>query len=141
MEGNIYEMDVHKTGNEFIAYPNSADSVLQWEYDKAQNLDVVSYPTTSLELDVYLKENVNTASDVMALYTAASNEATNEQMAAFLLGLLGEVSYRNGNEVAVITAADLAEALRVSKLSNIYKDQNASPYALYIAWCTKNGIE
>ncbi|MBE6595241.1 MAG: hypothetical protein E7644_05530 [Ruminococcaceae bacterium] len=160
---NIYQMDVSKTGNEFIAYPNSADSVLQWEYDKQQNLDAVSYPTASLELDVlakkldtktvriinavsekldaYLESNVHTASDVMALYTAASNEAANTQMAAFLLSLVGDVSYTENGTATAITVEALAEALRVSKLSVLYTDQDASAYALYISWCTKNGIE
>lgn len=160
---NIYQMDVSKTGNEFIAYPNSADSVLQWEYDKQQNLDAVSYPTASLELDVlakkldtktvriinavsekldaYLESNVHTASDVMALYTAASNEAANTQMAAFLLSLVGDVSYTENGTTTAITVEALAEALRVSKLSVLYTEQDASAYALYIAWCTKNGIE
>lgn len=160
---NIYNMDISKTGNEFLAYPNSADSVLQWEYDKQQNLDVVVYPTVSMELDIitytlgtkevrvinavsekldaYLDEQLHSASDVMALYTAASNEVSDEQMAAFLLGLLGEVSYTTGGKTTVVTAEDLAGALALYKTANIYKGKDASPYALYLAWCTKQGIE
>ena len=160
---NVYQMDVSKTGNEFLAYPNSADSVLQWEYDKLQNLDAVVYPTVSMELDiitypfgskevriinavseklnVYLQENLHSASDVMALYTAASNEVSDQQMAAFLLGLLGEVSYTTGGKTTVITVDDLSAALTLFKTSNIFKGKDASPYALYLTWCTKQGLE
>jgi hypothetical protein len=102
---------------------------------------VYAVNAVSEKLDKYLKESVNTSSDVMALYTAASNEASNEQMAAFLLDLVGEVSYKVGDTTTVVTVAELTEALRVFQLANLLKDQDASPYALYITWCTRNGIE
>ncbi len=53
---NTYEMDITKTGNMFVAYPNAAESnvaegkygVMHWEIGKLQNLDAATYPTVGL---------------------------------------------------------------------------------------------
>ncbi len=56
LDGNTYEMDITKTGNMFVAYPNAAVSnvakgeygVMHWEIGKMQNLDAATYPTVGL---------------------------------------------------------------------------------------------
>ena len=56
LEGNTYEMDITKTGNMFVAYPNAAETnvaegkygVMEWEIGKLQNLDAATYPTVGL---------------------------------------------------------------------------------------------
>ena len=53
---NTYVMDITKTGNMFVAYPNAAESnvaegkygVMHWEIGKMQNLDAATYPTVGL---------------------------------------------------------------------------------------------
>ena len=51
-ETNGYKMDLRKTGNVFVAYPDAAEKVLDWEYGKAQNLQAVTYPTLGLYLNL-----------------------------------------------------------------------------------------
>ena len=165
MEGNIYEMDVHKTGNEFIAYPNDPDQVLAAEYGKEQNLDIVKYPTLGVELDLvqyalqekctrimeavsaklaeYL-DTLTTASEVYAIYNAALGYKTNDtQMAAMLLSLIGEVTYTYEGATHTLTAKDLTSAITVTKMDTIKKGEDAkqSTYALYLEWCLMNGID
>lgn len=56
LENNTYVMDITKTGNMFVAYPNAAESnvekgeygVMHWEIGKMQNLDAATYPTVGL---------------------------------------------------------------------------------------------
>lgn len=51
-EDNKYKMDVYKTGNAFIAYPDSVENIMKWEYGKMQNLDAKAYPTLGLFLNL-----------------------------------------------------------------------------------------
>ena len=163
-ENNAYWMDVSKTGNEFLAYPNSEESILQWEYDKQQNLQAVVYPTLAMELDlktykidkdcvrtinavseklaVYIEDNLSTYNEVMSLYSVACGKVSDKQMASFLLGLLGTVTYTADGAEVTVTADSLAAALTTMKNQNLSKDKTApqSPYALYLDWCTKNEI-
>lgn len=46
---NLYMMDVYKTGNMFVAYPDADRGMDQktWQYAKSQDLDVKSNPTLS----------------------------------------------------------------------------------------------
>ena len=46
---NLYMMDVYKTGNMFVAYPDADRGMDQktWDYAKSQDLDVKSNPTLS----------------------------------------------------------------------------------------------
>ena len=164
---NTYVMDVAKTGNMFIAYPNSKTSVMDWEYGKLQNLDAVSYPTLGVyfnpeyKLDVKgmsvlnavsakLKENVMdklTAPEQMqAIYDRATLLRTDYTgMAELLLELIGEtVTYTApGAESATeVTVAELADALL--KMATSFNEDNnkteQSFYALYQDWVKNSGI-
>ncbi len=76
---NLYEMDINKTGNVFIAYPNSADSVLRWEYEKKQNLEMVKYPTLGLNFSSAYKldeKNVRVMGAVSAKLAEALDNMT-----------------------------------------------------------------
>lgn len=66
LEGNKYVMDITKTGNMFIAYPNAKETnveqgkygVTAWEIGKNQNLDAKAYPTVGLYFNTQeYKEN------------------------------------------------------------------------------------
>jgi len=56
LDTNTYWMDITKTGNMFVAYPNAAESnvaegeygVMHWEIGKLQNLDAATYPTVGM---------------------------------------------------------------------------------------------
>ena len=64
---NMYEMDVAKTGNMFVAYPNAAETDLAngkygvdaWDNAKKQNLDAVLYPTLGLNFNPNYKVDEN----------------------------------------------------------------------------------
>ena len=49
---NLYMMDVYKTGNMFVAYPDADKGMDQktWQYAKSQDLDVKSNPTLAFSI-------------------------------------------------------------------------------------------
>ncbi len=49
---NVYKMDIAKTGNVFIAYPNSKEAVAAWAFGKEQNRFAATHPSTGLFFDV-----------------------------------------------------------------------------------------
>ena len=48
---DTYMMDLHKTGNIFIAYPEEDMPVDAWEWGIKQNLDAGTYPTVGFKFD------------------------------------------------------------------------------------------
>ena len=161
---NLYKMDVNKTGNVFLTYPNSADSVLRWEYEQQQNLEMVMYPTLALNFSSAYKldeksmrvmaatsaklaqaiDAMTTAEEVEAMYLAASR-LTDEDiwaMADLILYYAGEISYTVGTQTSVATKQDIGDALRVWQTTEYQEGQNAtqSPYFLYYDWCARQGI-
>ncbi len=58
---NTYVMDIAKTGNMFIAYPNAEESnaaegkygITAWEIGKQQNLEALAYPTVGLYFNTF----------------------------------------------------------------------------------------
>ncbi|MBQ9099067.1 MAG: hypothetical protein IJY50_06525 [Clostridia bacterium] len=169
-DNNLYKMDVNKTGNVFLAYPDSKESVLEWEYGKQQNLDAATYPTLGLYFDLesyWLDEKsvqiVNAVSErVGALVLNMNNEqldalragasavkSDNAAMAAYLLELTGnDMTYTVGAETKTFTVEELTAALTCVKNGRIIEDPNEkddtkplqSPYALYVNWLTNSGI-
>lgn len=132
---NVYKMDIRKTGNIFLAHPDSEENVAAWEFGKEQNLYVTAYPTVGLFFDMEDREldknsvNIVNAvsarlkSDVLDKMTTVDevtdlaaeaikyNKSTME-MASFLINLLGgHVTCEVGGVTTVITASMLADAL------------------------------
>ena len=134
-------MDVNKTGNAFIAYPDSLDNIFKWEYGKQQNLQATTYPTLGLFLDLenykldtksvciinavskpigeYLS-TLKTPDEIIKCYEEAAYNAdkkprNNTEMAEFILGILSktnsDITYKEGDEVKPITKEELAAAL------------------------------
>lgn len=73
-EGNGYKMDLRKTGNVFVAYPDSPESVQAWEFGKAQNLQAVTHPTLGLYFDLVNNKVDFTAIRVMNAVSAKLKE-------------------------------------------------------------------
>lgn len=162
-EGNLYQMDLRKTGNEFLTYPNSAATVLAWEYEKRKNLQVTTDPTLGFYFDptmkvnttaiaiieavsaamgTYMEENLTTPAAVTAFYaeTAALPAGNREAMANFILGKIGaDVTYDGTNAV---TTENLKGALSVMGTAAIdeAKDAVQSPLALYGQWLKLAGF-
>lgn len=162
-ETNRYYMDIAKTGNQFIAYPNSKDSVYEWEYQKKQNLDAVTYPTLGLYFDTsmklntdavrivnavsakvkaYMDANLTTSANVDAFFAAVSaNSRTTADSAAYLMSLIGEdVAYNAAGDK--VTVQNLTAAMNAMRVSAINENEGAmqSPYALYCNWRSTSGV-
>ncbi|MBE6556001.1 MAG: hypothetical protein E7663_07255 [Ruminococcaceae bacterium] len=159
---NAYLMDIAKTGNQFIAYPNSADDVLEWDFAKQQNLQAVKSSVlgfnhdrklykldeTSVRIVNAVSEAVgeglatlNSYSSVWAIYDLARAADTPAKMAEFLLSITGGISYTVGETTTPITAQTLEAALTALQNAEIVKGIDAvqSPYALYREWAIKMG--
>ena len=152
---NLYEMDVDKIGNEFLTYPSSAEDVLRWEYEKAQNLEMVTYPTLGLNYDAndqLDEKNVRimnavsakmaealaamSADEIMSLYhRAAACVGSNADTAALILGVVGtDVTYTMGEQTVTIDATALSGAIKLMKTTEIEMGVLRSPFALYSEW-------
>ncbi|MBE6605237.1 MAG: hypothetical protein E7639_06005 [Ruminococcaceae bacterium] len=151
---NLYEMDVDKTGNVFLTYPSSAADVKRWEYEKAQNLEMVTYPTLGLNYDAgdNLDEKnvriINAISaamaaeladmspdEIMALYHLAGGLSTNTDMANLILGIVGaNITYTMGGTTTTIDASALSAAIKLMKTTEIKSGEARSPFALYSEW-------
>ena len=53
---NYYMMDIYKTGNTFIAYPEEYMHYKVWEYGKKQNADVLYNPLIEFNVNNYASE-------------------------------------------------------------------------------------
>ncbi|MBE6630603.1 MAG: hypothetical protein E7624_07120 [Ruminococcaceae bacterium] len=165
---NKYVMDLAKTGNMFVAYPNSKETVRAWEYGKLQNLDAVEYPTVGVyfNLEDYkvdakgmcvlnavsakFKTNVldqlTVPGQIKEIYDRASILSTDHtKMAELLLELIGEeVTYTApGAETATtVTVEELANALRImnTALDEENNKTEQSFHALYQDWVKNSGV-
>lgn len=161
--GNLYKMDIKKTGNEFLAYPASADDVQRWAYDKQQNLEMQRYPTLGLNfapeytLDAKTVRVMNavsaglaryldtftTKAEVSELFNTAfrATRNGNEAFATLLLERIGEVKYMEGTAEVAVTVEILTAALAKTKVDAVDPAAGAtqSTYALYKNWCYVNG--
>ncbi len=162
---NLYVMDINKTGNVFVAYPNSADEVLRWEYEKKQNLEMVKYPTLGMNFSSALKldeknvrimdavsaklaeaiGNMTTAEEVEAIYLSAAQLTAEDiwDMTDLIMYYTGtDMSYTMNGEMIAITRQDIGIALLAWQKTAYTEGDDAvqSPYYLYYEWCTRTGI-
>ncbi len=157
---NLYKMDLKKTGNVFMAYPNSEETAVQWEFQKKQNLQKQKYPTLAFNFDTgfdldeekvhiisavskkvseYI-DSLTTYAEVMEVWEGAqSNSVRDNMMATYIYSdLLGnvEITYTYNGQEHYVSVPTLADALKVYKVATISEKKDAlqSPYALYINW-------
>lgn len=161
---NLYKMDLKKTGNVFMAYPNSEATAAQWDYQKQQNLEMQTYPTlafcfsTNFKLDeeavlvmsavsekmeAYLNSMTDYA-QIMEVYNRAkgmSDRAMAKYIYSECLGNI-EIPYTYNGEENYVSVATLLSALSSYKVSAISEKKDAlqSPYALYVNWATVVGM-
>ena len=92
---NVYKMDVNKTGNVFVAYPNSVEAIEEWENGKEQNRYVVAYPTVGLYFDMASRKDKTTGqmrdTRVMDEATVRIVNAVSEKFKASVLDQLQSV--------------------------------------------------
>ena len=135
---NLYVMDVFKTGNMFVAYPDADNGMNQatWEYAKKQDLDVVTNPTLGFELknedlpdlkniDVVNKASKEFEEKIAACKTMEELESTIDLLIKTLEG--GDATYfKEIVQKAMLTTTEGIE-------------YNFSVYALYHMWCKDMG--
>ncbi len=144
---NVYKMDINKTGNLFIAHPNSAEAIKEWEFGKEQNRYVNAYPTVGLffnmENRALDKATIETLNLVSAQYKAkvldqlnskealeafkaelsAFNRKNTSEMAAYLLSKVGyDLTYTLDGNVHAITQKSLTAALTLMVDETIPED-------------------
>lgn len=162
-ETNAYHMDINKTGNVFIAYPDSRENVKLWADYKKQNLEATTEPALGLYFSTdyktdtdtirvlnavsaavrnYMDANLGTLDSVNAFLSSFDAEATsNAKLARFLLSLAeGDIVYNAAGDV--VTAKKLEDAIKAMRNSTLSEDDTttpASPSALYNDWLTANG--
>ncbi len=75
---NYYMMDIYKTGNTFIAYPEEDMHYKIWEYGKKQNADVVYEPLIEFNVNSYVGEIDFTVYDYISKLSADFTEGLEE---------------------------------------------------------------
>ncbi len=164
---NLYLMDVVKTGNTFLAYPNRAEDVLRQEFDVKQNFEMVEAPTLGLNFGPTYKldensvlvmnavsaklweaiNNMKTSAEVMSLYAEAhlyeENESTHSMTDLILRYVGNDVTYvdKSGSSVTV-TREMIRSAIMLMQTTTHNAAEGAlqSPYYLYYDWCVREGI-
>ncbi len=163
---DLYMMDIEKTGNCFIAYPEEGLPANYWEDAKAQNNDAVIDPLAGFDFNQRLAEN-NTLLDNHQIFLCkeiSSQELAkiNESDIDALEDLLDELAkkYENGakdnieftykNELG----EDKTDIIRLTKLLDKEYDvgtgagsaespepdpDGESPYTVYYKWLTSYG--
>lgn len=163
---NVYLMDVEKTGNTLIAYPNDPDDVLRHEYDKKQNYEMVSASALGLNFSAVFKldednvrimnavsaklkvaiDNMTTSAEVNTLYLRALAASESDWNMVYLIREhIGEgVTYVNAaGETVEITNAMIRKAIISMRRDALEENLDAlqSPYALYLDWFEREGFE
>ena len=154
-ENNLYKMDVNKTGNVFIAYPDSLENVFKWEYGKQQNLEATTYPTLGLffDLETYKIDSksvciINAVSERVAAYLATlktpeefvecyenatyyldgnvKKTRDSAKMAEYLLSTTNnDMTYIEGGVTKTFTQAELVAALDCMGNKMLSSSENA----------------
>lgn len=135
MDDNLYDMDIHKTGNMFIAYPD-ADRGMTYktlENAKAQDLDVVANPTMGFTIvpadlpDLELLRITNEASNSFyaQIQACTSIEQIRKVISDCIAEIEGGMYQKNIAWRAMSSAAD--------------GDDNFSAYAIYYMWARAMG--
>lgn len=132
---NLYDMDVYKTGNMFIAYPD-ADRGMTYktlENAKAQDLDVVTNPTMGFTIvagdlpDLNLLKATNEASD--SFYSQIEACTSVEQIKTVLAACIGEIE-----------GGMYQKTIQWRAMSSVADgEDNFSAYAIYHMWARAMG--
>lgn len=163
---NVYLMDLEKTGNTLIAYPNDPDDVLRLEYDKKQNYEMIAAPTLGLNFSDVFKldetsvrvmsavseklkaaiDNMTTSAEVETLYlrAAAAQENGDWAMTYLIREYIGDgVTYTDASGATKeITNGMIRTAVILMRKTALDETAGAlqSPYALYYDWCQREGV-
>ncbi len=135
LEGNLYQMDIYKTGNIFVAYPD-ADIGMTYqtlENAKKQDLEVVTNPTMGFTIesaDLPDLANLKTVVEASENFSARINACkTVEELEVTL-------RYCNAEIQGGIYKAAISQKAMYSTMNG---NSNFSAYALYTKWAKAMG--
>ncbi len=134
---NLYDMDIYKTGNMFIAYPDADRGMTQQSLEnaKAQDLDVVTNPTVGFGVeasdlpDLTLIDAVSEASEVF--YKKINDCTSIEQIKEVIAECVAEIDGEEGAYRATIKDKAMNSAIE--------GESDFSLYAIYCIWARAQG--
>lgn len=156
---NLYMMDVEKTGNCFIAYPEEGFPADYWEDAKAQNNDAVIDPLAGFDFNERLAEYGSKLDDEQIRCCAQVSrdineilnnpDATYDMLKTMLEGEFAEKFSKDNADYTFTSSGNAPVTVRLDKLTN--KDYNVgtglgtaenpeadpngeSPYTIYYKW-------
>ncbi len=151
-KGDIYDMDIRKTGNSFVAHPEEGLPADYWEIYKAQNGEAVIDPLLGFDFTEHLESTTGTQMSKSELESIAKANAyvklvleeadSAEKAEATVLALAsmfgkGNVKYTDSDDKTNSFFLDM------TKLTNpAYMDESSmgeSPYTVYASWMSTNG--
>ncbi len=134
-EENLYNMDIYKTGNIFVAYPD-ADIGMTYqtlENAKKQDLEVVTNPTMSFTVT---SEDFPDRDNIKMVLKASEEFNAKIEACTSIEELRETLTYCNAEIQGGIYKASIAQKAMYSTMEG---DSNFSVYALYTKWAKAMG--
>ena len=144
-----YMMDLHKTGNIFIAYPEEDMELDAWEWARKQNLDAGIYPTVGFKFD----KNDPVDEELISIIAGYTAEVKKEMDACKTVDELNALleSYRtkyNGTRAQIKKASVTQVQKYVYHMSRQddpseetgLKREFQSPFMFYWSWLEEKGF-
>ena len=132
MSGNAYNMDIAKTGNEFIAYVPEGMNVDVWEYAKQQNRESQVNPL----LGFSFANELNSQEEEALSEEAAAPDAKDifyyvEAVNTTMIKSLAETSAKVWAEIQACTDIDTLEKVISTWSKTLAKDENVKKALIY----------
>ena len=134
-EENLYMMDIYKTGNIFVAYPDADKGMTHQtlENAKKQDLEVVANPTMGFTI---LPEDMPDRKNLKTVLKASEDFSARIAACKSIEELEEAIAYCN----AEIQGGIYKEAIRQKAMySTMTGDGDYSAYALYVKWAKAMG--
>ncbi len=137
---NYYQMDIYKTGNTFVAYPEEGMDFRIWEYGKKQNSEALYDPMNGFEINDYVNmidfSTVDYMKELSASYEARIEAcATSDELEALFEAMRTELSkntvYSKETLAGVVQNSGSAEAAPLNGNYNPF-----GVYHNYVMWWT-----
>ncbi|MBE6662221.1 MAG: hypothetical protein E7606_02935 [Ruminococcaceae bacterium] len=135
VEGNLYQMDVYKTGNIFVAYPDADKGMTHQtlENAKKQDLEVVFNPAMGFAI---VPEDFPDRANIKTVLKASEEFLAKIEACESVDELRAVIADCN----AEIQGGIYKEAIRQKAMySTMVGDQDFSAYALYMKWAKAMG--
>ena len=157
-KGEVYSMDINKTGNCFVAHPEEGAPADYWEIYKIQNGEAVIDPllgfdfATQLEMSGGTKMNKKDLNDigkanayVLKVLDSVKTADTVDSVVASLASLFSKetVKYTESSDSGNDANKENNFNVNMTKYTDpAYIDESEtgeSPYAVYVSWMAENG--